>query len=102
MIDSPLVHGLQQGPHAIAFLEEVHVVQVGVAVAIVPRLALADDEQDEDSEAGTDDGQGLFSRTVTGRVDRKAPWRVQRAAANSCGNTGNRPASITLYRPSKP
>ncbi|MCY1286178.1 hypothetical protein D9M70_351420 [compost metagenome] len=39
MVDAPLVHGRQQGVHAVAFLEEVHVVQVGVAVAVIPRFA---------------------------------------------------------------
>ena len=38
MVDPAFVHRLQQARHAFAFLEEIHVVHVSVAVAIIPGM----------------------------------------------------------------
>ncbi|MCY1251170.1 hypothetical protein D9M72_649000 [compost metagenome] len=61
MVNAALVHRLQQGLHAVAFLEEIHVVQMGVAVAVIARFAGNCQRQQKRGETGPQPIQGSSS-----------------------------------------
>ncbi|MCY1533704.1 hypothetical protein D9M68_690450 [compost metagenome] len=78
VIDASLVHGLQQGAHAIAFLEEVHVMQMGIAVAVVACFTGQGRSQQQCGETGPQSVQGNFS--LDGLGDCRPPFTSRRSA----------------------